>query len=770
MAARIANPFGNLLSSYVQGQVQLGNIARQQAASQLARDQFDYRQTQDALTNARADKQLTFQQNQDTRDEALFKQEQILNKQQIETNNFAITAADSRRAVETLNQQNYRPIIENFVSDQSVNIVDELEKNPQLVEALNNIPILKKSLGGKLKYLNRIGPDRIVPVVENDATGTTSAMTLDRTNNPDSQVAVFDTAGLNSAFRSEFAKLLSAAGIISVADSDAAAALSNQSTKASETPQVTIPKFDVNEYALNARAPENTDTGVLGNPLASTQGAEAALQIEEQGAPAATNTTTSAPVTPTNAAQADAISQQLQTVSSTISQLESQYANARGQNPVQATQVYQQLQAAYGEQQRLENEYEQVSGQQTPSSQTPAQANQQTTASLGTPSPAPQQNTGTRVNELAGNLLQGLVLNPGTPGAEKQQNLVKERKTQANAAIDNLNNILGYKRPEITGEDVRLVQRLAQLGVIDQATGNNLLSGENAAGNLRQDRGDRATINQNVVNDATRDIASVQNSMATDAQRAQQNAITNRISVVGELRQQQAAANKVAADARKAAADAKKSTQDDIDNAEQAGKDAAIAIGITGDTVNQIGAQFKAAYSNTALVDGPAGKVIRDRLAVPQGAEDYARMQMAVNWFNEGDRTTSDDYGSLYNYTARNFSKLFNTPRSAWWGNRIKQPETLALSVLARTAGIPAQDLLVDVVNEAINARSNADKLDANRLEVAIYYVSRPDISGATTGQKKKLIYDLLAMSTEEFNEELKKAKEEVAKEQKSAN
>jgi len=465
--------FADILDSYIAGQnqalnTQLGvarlNAQRQQnlAANQLAREQFDFNKQQD-------ERRTSFLESQDARQQSTFDRE---NAERARNQNLQM-------AIQSLDftKENWTP----------EDALDPTKEGGW--RALNNIPEVRELLGGEIRLAVVPGSENREdgPIysfqVFNDKTGTTGPLTTLRGNQRDEFVVFHDREGVIEELNNIKNFVRSSLGVDPRYVTDATVSLMQQGSDAEAASTQAIPEIkpfgsaaiNADRMGTTAAQPQNApDTEFFripgSTPNAPELGASATAattqtSAQNQSAPSTNNsalgtTRVATNPNPANSAQGAAINQRLRALSTTISQLEADYANARGQNPVQATQIYQQLQAAYNEQQQLADEYAQIGGPVTSSSQTPNQAaqptpyNQRTTGVLGAPRVVTQPPS-----------------SPAAPAATPQSETAPEPAPAPQVAVGQPN--IGNYLPYGYGSEERIARSAAALAqpFLDQANG-----------------------------------------------------------------------------------------------------------------------------------------------------------------------------------------------------------------------------------------------------------------------------------------------------------
>jgi len=541
----------DILDSFISGQNQalanqmdLARLRETQNQNRVAqsnwRQQFAADEQQRARTNQYNQGMLELQQNTDQRAESTFDRENA--ERDLQQNlGFAIQSLD-------FTKDNWTP-------------EDALDPNKEGGwRALNNIPEVRELLGGEIRLAVVPGSEdrEDGPIysfqVFNDKTGTAGPLTTLRGNQQDEFVVFHDREGVTRELNNIKNLVRSRLGVDPRYVTDASVALMQQGSEAEAAATQTIPEIKpfgseaINAERMGTTASTQNDIQGLG-PVgtgAVYSGTVAQGNAVANSAPTSTTTVAnSAPVNngalgtprvatnpnPANSVQGNAINQRLQVVSNTISQLEADYANARGQNPVQATQIYQQLQAAYNEQQQLADQYAQIGGPLVSSSQAasqstqPTQFNQQTTGALGAPrvvtqpASAPATAAAASTTSQTSNSAAAPVI-PATPlggagatppmGYGSEERIARSAATlaqpfldQANGAREAYNAAASYRGIVPNAQQLEAVNFSRRSKNITDAQASNLLSDGDMTGARTNRAGQRMTESRAIMTNAT---------------------------------------------------------------------------------------------------------------------------------------------------------------------------------------------------------------------------------------------------------------------------
>lgn len=278
-------------------------------------------------------------------------------------------------------------------------------------------------------------------------------------------------------------------------------------------------------------------------------------------------------------------------------------------------------------------------------------------------------------------------------------------------------------------------------GTLSAEQFGNLASGDDPRGTNLTLAGQVATAGGALAQDANARLTSrANNQQTTNATIAKSN---------------QVQAQKEADASAKAAQDALVAEKNLVDEWDEAGRVAAVAAGIGEDGSKIVGAQFRQAASSSAVKDPKITKLFAGGSITAQNiAKPFANMARAINEFNSGSRSIPGD-----NFAERVITDNFvlQTGRALLWGNYLKPQDTLHLSILSEVTGINPKRLLVNVIDNAVNASSAGQAVSPRRLKVATIVASGPEYKESGAVVREQELVRILSMPRDNFEKLAKK-------------
>ena len=652
-------------------------LQQQQFQNQLALDEFDYRKNQDEQTRR--------EQQQRNMVTDYFSAAELADR---EARTKLLQNADSREQLLLVQAQEKRDlgfgfnVIRSFGYDQQLNdillgkvdAVDVLQQNPELAQLITEDPIFRKHIGGQV--LGFVNPETGGPPgpndphtveIANDKTGTTSAMTLNRSNDPNDTVAIFDRDKANFAIRRAIAQTYLLSGEAPLQSQQKLAAIING--QADNLAQKNIPLFNPNQDAINGMraAPDQA-----GNPI-QTRAPQANTQTPLGVPDADPNMMRDSVEAARDGYDLDAQTQQqidlnnrvittlenerkkypVFTANKEAKAIDREIRNLQGQNTELAATIKQPLE-------RLDQQPADPRGL----GQITADANTAVSSYA-----AAQSDRANRVASSAQALASTVV-----------PSLATQLQRQGNAVIDNINNARSTT-PKLTGQDLALLDRLRRNGNLPDDVYTNLLAREGADGG-RTNRVE-AFVDDNVtqLNSTQGDLTSLTNNTVNDRRQREEFAQTQSNERRDDLNAAIKGVNTEVADSVR-----RLNITDEV-QANSLGEKVETAIS---------GQGFKEVWTRNGnpdtwaqtMTDAAARRVLLD------GATEF---QLAIDTVNSGDRSTELD-GKVASRLQKGkgvkfYQRLMNSS--------IKDPRNISAYYLQRASGLPPKAFLVNVLAEA---------------------------------------------------------------------
>lgn len=654
-------------------------LQQQQFTNQLALDEFDYRKNQDEQ-NRRDQKQRDMVNDYFSAAELADKEARTklltqANDREQELFRQAQEKRDLGFGFNLIRSFGYGDALDDILLGK-VDAVDALQQNPELAQLITEDPIFRKHIGGQvLGFINpqtggAPGPDDPITVeIANDETGTTSAMTLNRSNDPQDTVAVFDRDGANFAIRRAIAQTYLLSGEAPLQSQQKLAAIINgQSDK---LPQVNIRKFDPNPDAMNGVRVAPDQVGGATQTTARQTNASTPLGVPD----ADPNMMRDAVESARDAYNLDAqTQQQIDLLDRTIAALDQE----RAKYPkIALGSDYTEVKAIETEKRRLENQKAELAS----TIKAPLEVTQQPADPRGLGQITADVNTAVSTYAAAQSDRANRVASSAQALASSVvPSLVSQLKEQGNAAIDNINRAR-TSTPRLTGQDLALLDRMRRNGNLRDDVYTNLLAREGADGN-RTNRVE-AFIDDNVtqLNSIQGDLTSISNNAVNDARQREEFTTTQRNERREALNAAIEGVNTEVADSVR-----RLNITDEV-QANSLGEKVETAIS---------GQGFKEVWTRNGspdtwaqtMTDAAARRVLLD------GATEF---QLAIDTVNSGDRSTELDGKVMTRLQQGQGVKFYQRLMNS----SIKDPRNISAYYLQRASGLPPKAFLVNVLAEA---------------------------------------------------------------------
>lgn len=662
-------------------------LEQQQFQNQLALDEFDYRKNQDEQTRREQQQRnmvtdyFTAAQLADT--EARTKQLADKNaREQTEFDQNQTEEALSRGFAE-LRTLGYGPVLDQIISDPQFDTLGYINngtpEGQMFGEILRSNAVLRKHLGGEILSVINPNTGRMpnadephVVEIASDITGTTSAMTLNRTNEPGDPVAVFkDRAAANRALKRAMVGAYIGSGEQAPQDMEAYANMVNNQ---SLPPTVRdIPLFNPGPDTINATT-QKQSLGAAARPANPNPTTQTPLGVPDADPNMMRDAVESARDGYELDDQAEqqidlnnrliAALQEMRKKSpkwvgrnSEAGAIDREIGILQNQNAELAATIKQPLE-------RLDQQPADPRGL----GQITADANTAVSSYA-----AAQSDRANRVASSAQALASTVV-----------PSLATQLQRQGNAAIENINAAQTATVKDRTAKDLEVLNRLLRNGAITEDVYKGLVAGQGADGQRANRLQARVDDGINSLNSTQGDLTSLTNNTVNDLRQREEFAANQAKDVKNNLNSAIQGVNTEVADS------VRRLNITDEEQANILGEKVETAI------AGQGFKEFEKVWTRNGnpdtwvqtMTDAAARRVLLD------GVTEF---QLAIDTVNSGDRSTELD-GKVVSRLQRGtpvkfYQRLMNSS--------IADPRNISAYYLQRASGLPPKAFLVNVLAEA---------------------------------------------------------------------